>query len=50
MNQHTKALAMHHAAVLGNMVVVGVLIEIGCNTKAVDWYGMGAVQINMLFG
>lgn len=40
---------LHHAAALGHIDVINVLIEMSCNTEAVDTYGMNAAQIAAFF-
>lgn len=42
--------ALHHAAALGYMDVIEVLLEMGCDRVANDFYGMDAAQIAALFG
>lgn len=42
--------ALHHAAAMGHIDVVSILVEMGCNTGAVDTHGMDAVQIAAFFG
>lgn len=45
----TNQTVLHHAAALGHIDVINVLIEMGCDTEAVDTYGMNAAQIAAFF-
>lgn len=42
--------ALHHAAAMGHIDVVNILVEMGCNTGTVENDGMDAVQIAAFFG
>lgn len=42
--------ALHYAVALGHISVVDVLIEMGCDPGALDWYGVDATQIAAEFG